>query len=215
MKTGDAAAGGRPDRAAAVRTQPGLASLLGEIRRCRLCADRLPRGPRPVLQADARARLLIAGQAPGRRVHETGIPFDDPSGERLRSWTGLSREIFYDPARVAILSVAFCYPGTGPSGDRPPLPACARAWRRQLLARLPAVELTLALGRYAHAHHLAGGRGTGVTETVRGWRDAPADVLPLPHPSPRNNAWLRRHPWFERELLPALRDRLRRLGLVA
>ena len=184
-----------------------LPSLLTEIRACTLCAEYLPLGPRPTLQAAASARILIAGQAPGRRAHETGIPFDDASGERLRSWMGISREQFYDAAQIAIVPMGFCYPGTGKSGDLPPRPECAAAWRRPLLAQLNNIELTLVIGQYALAYHLPNA-GKSVTESVRAWRQQWPHTLPLPHPSPRNNLWLRRNPWFEEEVLPALRTRV-------
>ncbi len=160
-----------------------------------------------MLQAHTAARILVVGQAPGRKVHETGIPFNDPSGDRLREWMGVPRDVFYDPRRIALLPMGFCYPGTGRSGDLPPRPECAAAWRAPLLARLKNLELTLVIGRYALAYHLPRERGT-LTETVRGWRRHGARVLPMPHPSPRNNLWLRRNPWFERELLPVLRQRV-------
>jgi uracil-DNA glycosylase len=184
-----------------------LPELLAEVRACSRCAAHLPLGPRPVLQIDAPARILIAAQAPGRKVHQTGLPFNDPSGDRLRSWLGISREIFYDPGQVAILAMGFCYPGTGRSGDLPPRPECARAWRRQLLAHLEGLQLTLAIGQYAQAYHLPG-RAISLTETVQAWRSFWPDIIPLPHPSPRNNLWLKRNPWFAEELLPALRARV-------
>ena len=184
-----------------------LPELLAEVRSCSRCAAHLPLGPRPVLQIDAPARILIAAQAPGRKVHQTGLPFNDPSGDRLRSWLGISREIFYDPGQVAILAMGFCYPGTGRSGDLPPRPECAWAWRRQLLAHLEGLQLTLAIGQYAQAYHLPG-RATSLTETVQAWRSFWPGIIPLPHPSPRNNLWLKRNPWFAEELLPALRARV-------
>jgi uracil-DNA glycosylase len=162
-----------------------------------------------VLQADAGARILIAGQAPGRRVHESGIAFDDPSGERLRGWMGVDRVTFYDPRRIAILPMGFCFPGTGSSGDLPPRPECADRWRMRLLEALPRVALTLVLGHHAQAWHL--GCGEGVTELVRRWRDFGPAALPLPHPSPRNNRWLKSNPWFEAEVIPVLRDRVSKL----
>ncbi len=183
-----------------------LPELLHEVRACRICADHLPLGPRPVVQADASARLLIVGQAPGLRVHQTGIPFNDPSGDRLRDWLDMPREEFYDPARVAILPMGFCYPGRGRSGDNPPRPECAPAWRQKLLDQLPNIELTLLVGRYAQEWHL--GRGCSLTERVQNWREFWPEQVPLPHPSPRNNLWLRRNPWFEQELLPELRQRI-------
>jgi uracil-DNA glycosylase len=204
----------RRDRARASKPNAaGLRALLAEVRSCRLCAEHLPLGPRPILQLDGRARLLIAGQAPGRRVHASGIPFDDASGDRLRSWLGVSRDVFYDPARVAILPMGFCYPGTGRSGDLPPRPECGATWRARLLDRLPQLELTLAIGQYAHAYHLGAERKLSLTDRVRAWRDFAPALLPLPHPSPRNNLWLAKNPWFERELLPELRARVRALGL--
>ncbi|MDX1495705.1 MAG: uracil-DNA glycosylase family protein, partial [Longimicrobiales bacterium] len=150
----------------------------------------------------------LAGQAPGRRVHESGVPFDDPSGDRLRDWLGLDRDAFYDPRILAILPMGFCYPGTGSSGDLPPRPECAPAWREELLARLNRVELTLVIGRYAMDWHLHAGSRT-VTDAVRAWRDRWPDVVPLPHPSPRNQRWMKKNPWFEAEVLPALRSRVR------
>ncbi|WP_354469868.1 uracil-DNA glycosylase family protein [Marinobacterium sp. MBR-109] len=183
-----------------------LTELLREVRACRICADQLPLGPRPVVQADARARLLIVGQAPGLKVHETGIPFNDASGDRLREWLGLTRDRFYDPSRVAIVPMGFCYPGRGKSGDNPPRPECAPAWRAQLLAELPDIELTLLVGRYAQEWHL--GKGMSLTERVSRWQEFGPSRIPLPHPSPRNNLWLRRNPWFEQELLPQLQRKI-------
>ncbi len=185
-----------------------LDALLRRVRACTLCAAHLPLGPRPVLQAAASARILIAGQAPGRKVHASGIPFDDASGERLRDWLGLPREVFYDPRHVAILPMGFCYPGRGASGDAPPRPECAPAWRAPLLARLPQIRLTVVLGQYALAWHLPQYRGQSLTEAVRRGCDADAAVIALPHPSPRNNGWLKHHPWFEAELLPQARARV-------
>lgn len=184
-----------------------FATLLGEVRSCTICAAHLPHGVRPVLQIHPRARVLIAGQAPGRKVHESGVPFDDASGDRLRQWMGVTREVFYDSNRVAFLPMGFCFPGTGKSGDLPPRPECAPAWRVQLLGRLRRLEVTLVVGQYAQAYHMNEERWS-LTETVRAWRSYWPKMVPLPHPSPRNNIWLSRNPWFEEELLPMLRRRV-------
>ena len=181
--------------------------LLAEVRACTLCAEHLPLGPRPVLQVHPSARILVAAQAPGRKVHETGVPFNDASGDRLRSWLGMSRESFYDPEQLAILPMGFCFPGTGKSGDLPPRPECARAWRERLLAPLTQLRLTLVMGQYAQAYHFPAERAS-LTARVHAWRQHWPLTVPLPHPSPRNNLWLRRNPWFEEELIPALRIRV-------
>lgn len=181
--------------------------MLEEVRRCTLCAPHLPLGPRPVLQADRRARILVASQAPGRKVHVSGVPFADASGERLREWLGISSPTFYDPEQVAILPMGFCFPGTGKGGDLPPRPECAVAWREKLLDHLARVKLTLLIGQYAQAYHLPESHAS-VTESVRAWRKHWPGIVPLPHPSPRNNVWLRRNPWFEKEVLPELRGRV-------
>lgn len=185
-------------------------ALLAEVRACTLCAEHLPQGVRPVLQIHPRARVLIAGQAPGRKVHESGLPFDDASGDRLRTWLGVTREAFYDPKRFAIVPMGFCFPGTGKSGDLPPRPECAPAWRQKLLDHLQHLDVTLAVGHYAQAYHLREGRSS-LTETVRAWRSFWPKLVPLPHPSPRNNLWLARNPWFERELIPVLQQRISRV----
>ncbi len=190
-------------------SKPSLTQLLRDIRGCTLCEEALEHGIRPVLQVHPRARILIAGQAPGKRVHASGIPFDDPSGERLREWMGISSETFYDPQRIAILPMGFCYPGTGKSGDLPPRPDCADAWRGPVLERLTGIRLTLVLGTHAMDWHLEKPRGT-LTETVRAWKSYGPRRMPLPHPSPRNNPWLKKNPWFSQELIPALRRRVRR-----
>jgi uracil-DNA glycosylase len=182
--------------------------LLRSVRDCRICEESLPLGPRPVLQVGPKARILIAGQAPGRRVHESGIPFDDPSGDRLREWLRISREEFYDPAKVAILPMGFCYPGTGKSGDLPPRPECAEAWREKLLQVLQHIELTLVIGIYAQRWHLPH-MHRNLTETVRAWEEYGPGVIPLPHPSPRNNIWLKKNPWFAESLLPNLKEKAR------
>ena len=189
-----------------------LDAVLAEARACTLCADHLPLGPRPVLRAAPGARLLIVGQAPGTRVHETGIPWNDPSGERLRDWMGIEAEAFYDAARVAIVPMGFCYPGRDAhGGDNPPRPECAPLWHPRLRALLPRIELTLLVGRYAQAGYLGKRAGRSVGETVRAWRDHLPEYLPLPHPSWRTRAWVRRNPWYESEVIPALRARVKAL----
>jgi len=179
------------------------------VRACTLCAGHLPLGPRPVLQISRTARILIAGQAPGRKVHTSGIPFDDASGDRLRAWLGLDRETFYDANRVAILPMGFCYPGTGKSGDLPPRPECATAWREKILSELQAVSLTLVIGQYAMDWHLGPRAKPTLTETVQAWREYAPTLWPLPHPSPRNNIWLKKNPRFARDTLPELRQRVK------
>jgi len=190
-----------------------LTALLAEIAQCRLCAGHLPLGPRPVLRAAATARLLIIGQAPGTRVHETGIPWNDPSGDRLRAWLNLDRDAFYDESRVAIVPMGFCYPGRdAKGGDKPPRPECAPAWHEKVLARVPGIELTLLVGGYAQRHYLGGRAKKTVTATVGAWRDYLPAYLPTPHPSWRTTGWLRKNPWFETDVLPELRKRVH--GLV-
>lgn len=185
-------------------------ALLQSILACQRCRQDLPYPPKPILQADARARILIAGQAPGRKAHDSGVPFDDASGDRLRAWLGVDRATFYDASQFAIVPMGFCYPGKGRSGDAPPRPECAQQWRHPLLATLPNIELTLVLGKYALAWHLPQFKGR-VSEAVQNWRQVWPTHLPLPHPSPRNQAWFKRNAWFEVELLPRLKDRVRYL----
>ncbi len=187
--------------------------LVRRVRACTICAEVLPFGPRPVVQLSQASRILVVGQAPGKRVHETGLPFNDPSGDRLRQWMGITREAFYDDRKLAILPMGFCYPGKGRSGDLPPRLECAPAWRAPLLERLPNIGLTLVIGQYAHAWHLPDGAQRSVTENVRNWRQYWPALLPMPHPSPRNNLWLRRNPWFEAEVVPELQERV--AGLLA
>lgn len=185
-----------------------LNSLLKDVRNCSICAEHLPLGPRPVLQIQGKAPILIAGQAPGKKVHESGIPFDDASGERLRQWLGIATEDFYDPQQVAILPMGFCFPGTGKSGDLPPRPECAPTWRDGLLGHLVSLQLTLVIGQYAQKYHLPDNKGS-VTTIVGAWRQYWPTVVPLPHPSPRNNRWLKSNPWFAEELLPVLQERVK------
>jgi len=187
-----------------------LETVLAGIRACRACAGELPHEPRPVVRVTAGTRLLICGQAPGRRVHESGLPFDDPSGDRLRDWLGVDRSTFYDHPAIGVAAMAFCFPGTDPKGgDYPPPPRCAALWREPLLDALPAVELTLLVGGHAQRWALGARMKASMTATVGAWRDhLPEGYLPLPHPSWRNTAWLRRNPWFEAEVVPALRRRV-------
>jgi uracil-DNA glycosylase len=186
-----------------------LRDLLAEIRACRHCEDSLPLGPNPVLRASAGARLLIVGQAPGTRVHATGIPWNDPSGDRLRDWLAMGKEQFYDESLIAIVPMGFCYPGRGKSGDLPPSPDCAPKWHQALLAQMPELQLILLVGSYAQNHYLGRSRET-MAERVRRWREFGPRFFPTPHPSPRNTLWLRRNPWFEAEAVPDLRRRVAR-----
>ena len=188
-----------------------LDALLSEIRACRACAGELPHEPRPVVRVSTQTRLLICGQAPGRRVHESGLPFDDPSGDRLRAWMGVDRETFYGHPVIGVAAMAFCFPGTDPKGgDYPPPPRCAALWRARLLAELPRVELTLLIGLPAQRWSLGDrGGGRSMTKTVARWRDYPPNVLPMPHPSWRNTGWLKANPWFEAEVAPYLRARVK------
>ncbi|WP_442807859.1 uracil-DNA glycosylase family protein [Trinickia soli] len=185
-----------------------LPSLLAEIRACRACEAHLPHGPRPVLQAGRSARVLVIGQAPGARVHASGVPWDDKSGERLRDWMGIGPERFYDADSVALVPMGYCYPGRGASGDLPPRPECAELWLDRVLAEMPLIRLTLLVGAYAQRRFLAETRRGNLTETVAAWRDCGDARVPLPHPSPRNQGWFKHHPWFERELLPVLKARV-------
>ena len=190
-----------------------LDGLLGSVRNCHVCEADLPLGPRPVLQVGSTARILMVGQAPGVRVHNSEIPWDDPSGERLRRWTGVSNESFYDASQVAIIPMGLCYPGRGQGGDLPPRRECAELWLDLLLARLPKIELTLLIGLNAQRHFLGRRRKASLTETVKAWREFAPDCFPLPHPSARNTPWFQRNPWFEDDLLPALRRRVDALKL--
>ena len=180
-----------------------FSELINAVHGCKLCEASLPCGPNPVLQIDPRAKILIAGQAPGRRVHESGTPFDDQSGDRLREWLSVTRDEFYDSKKIAILPMGFCFPGTGKSGDLPPRPECEAAWRKPLLSHLENIELTLVIGQYAQRWHLPA-KQRNLTETVRAWKDYGDGIIPLPHPSPRNNIWLKKNPWFALSLLPHL-----------
>lgn len=194
-----------------VRVYRTLDDLLAVVRECRACDAHLPLGPRPILQAGATARILIVGQAPGAKVHASGIPWNDRSGERLRDWMGLDAEIFYDKESVAILPMGYCYPGRARSGDMPPRRECAQLWLDPLLAKLPLIELTLLIGQYAQAHFLRAAGHVSVTATTKDWRARAPRVIALPHPSPRNVAWFKANLWFEDELLPMLRRTVRQI----
>ena len=186
--------------------QPSLDDLVRRIAACRVCD--LPHEPRPVVRVHRDARILIAGQAPGRLVHETGLPWNDPSGDRLRDWMGLDRDTFYDQRNIAVAAMGFCYPGTVKGADLPPRKECAPLWRAPLLAELKSVRLTLLVGSYAQKWHLRERAGRSLLETVRGWRSHGPAFIPLPHPSWRNSGWLMRNPWFAEELIPVLRVRV-------
>lgn len=206
------------------RDSKSLDRLLAAIGACRICRDRplgapLPHEPRPVVRVSASATICIVGQAPGTRVHASGVPFTDPSGDRLRAWMGVDADTFYDVSRIAIVPMGFCFPGQDVRGaDLPPRRECAPAWRSDLFAVLPRIELLLAVGSYAHAWHLGGLARRNLSETVAAWREIMAAtaapmVIPLPHPSWRNNAWIRKNPWFEADLLPVVRQAVaQRLG---
>jgi len=183
--------------------------LLAEARACRVCSKHLE--PRPVFRVGAKARLLIVGQAPGRRVHETGIPWNDPSGDVLREWLGMRREAFYDASRVAIVPIGLCYPGTVGGADLPPRRECAPLWQPRFRAALPGIRLTLLVGMHAQAYFLGRRRKKSLAQTVRAWREYLPEFFPLPHPSPRNRLWMKNNPWFVKEVLPALRRRVRAL----
>lgn len=185
-----------------------LGPLLTQIRACQVCAAALPHGARPIVQAGPGARVLIIGQAPGSKVHASGLPWDDDSGDRLRAWTGLSREAFYDPGQVALMPMGFCYPGKGDGGDLPPRPECAPLWHAPLLAALPDIRLTLLVGQYAQGAYLPKALRPSMTEAVRRHTEMPAGQFPLPHPAWRSRLWMRKNPWFEGEVLPVLRGKI-------
>ncbi len=182
-----------------------LEPLLKEIRACRACEPALPLGANPVIQASSNAKLLIIGQAPGTRVHETSVPWNDPSGNRLRDWLQLDKETFYNPGKIAIMPMGLCYPGKGKSGDLPPRKECAPLWHRRVLAQLPNIGMTLLIGQYAQNYYLSDKPKT-LTDTVQQWQRWAPRYIPLPHPSPRNTLWLRKNPWFEGEVVPYIRQ---------
>ena len=189
-----------------------LTRILREVRACRICEADLPFGPRPIVQLARTARLLIISQAPGSKVHQSGIPWSDVSGDRLRDWLKLDRAVFYDKARVAILPMGFCYPGVGDNGaDKPPRPECAPHWHERLLKHLPDLQLTLLVGQYAHRHYLGTERKNSMTENVKAFSQHGPQFFPLPHPSWRSVIWMRKHPWFEETIIPRLRKAVRKL----
>lgn len=185
--------------------EKGAFKLFEEIKECRICEANLPLGPNPIYQASPKAKIIIIGQAPGKKVHETSIPWDDPSGKNLRKWLGVSDEVFYGE-QIALMPMGFCYPGKGKSGDLPPRLECAPKWHNQLLAQMPRIELTLLIGQYAQAHYLKDQMKSSLTETVRAYKEYESNVIPLPHPSPRNRFWLAKNPWFEKEVVSYLQQ---------
>lgn len=203
-KPGDAGELAEPEAA-----YPNLEALLTAVRNCRACEPHLPLGPRPVLRASETARILIVGQAPGVRVHSTGIPWDDPSGERLRAWMGVDKAFFYDESRISIIPMGYCYPGRAAGGDLPPRRECAALWLDQLLSQMPRIALTLLIGQYAQRHFLGSRRKLSLTETTKAWREYAPRFIPLPHPSPRNQPWFKQHAWFEEDVAPELRARIK------
>ncbi len=183
--------------------------IISEVKSCSHCANQMPHDPNPVLQIHPNARILIAGQAPGRKVHQSGIPFDDASGTRLRQWLGVDKRVFYNPEQIAILPMAFCYPGSSKSGDLKPNPDCAVKWRDSVLSLMPDIRMTLLLGQYAQNWHLGQSKKHNLTETVKAWREYYPEFIPLPHPSPRNIAWFKNNPWFEATLIPVLQAQIK------
>lgn len=188
-----------------------LISLLENIRACQLCHEHLPLGPNPIVRASTRAKILIIGQAPGTKVHQTSIPWNDVSGNRLREWMQIDKQTFYDENKIAIMPMGFCYPGKGKSGDLPPRPECAQTWHAPLLALMPNIELILLIGMYAQKYYLPANKKKTLTATVQAWQEYAPLYLPMPHPSPRNQLWLKKNAWFEQEVVKVLRDRVHNL----
>ena len=188
-----------------------LKTLTTEIRACTQCAHQLPFQPNPIVRPSNTAKVLIIGQAPGTKVHETSISWNDASGDRLREWMGVNREIFYDDKKIAVMPMGFCYPGKGKSGDLPPRPECAPMWHPRLLKLMPQIELTLLIGMYAQKFYLCEGKKRNLTETVRAWEEYAPNYLPMPHPSPRNKLWLKKNNWFELDVVPVLKKRVKKL----
>ncbi|PCJ95271.1 MAG: IclR family transcriptional regulator [Flavobacteriaceae bacterium] len=188
-----------------------MKNLLTEIRSCTICEEYLTLGPRPIVTANKEARIVIIGQAPGTKVHQTGVPWDDPSGKQLRKWLGVSDAFFYDETKIAIIPMGFCYPGKGKTGDLPPRPECAPQWHSQLLEKMPKVELVILIGMYAQKYYLKQDAKKTLTETVKNHKDYLPKYFVLPHPSPRNRFWLTKNPWFQNEIVPALQERIKEL----
>lgn len=188
-----------------------MQTLLKDIRACEICKEHLPLGPRPIVTAHPDAKIVIIGQAPGTKVHKTGIPWDDPSGKQLRKWLNVSDEVFYDESKIALVPMGFCYPGKGKSGDLPPRPECAPQWHEILLSKMPNLKLVILIGTYAQKEYLKGNTKKTLTETVKNYNEYLPGFLPLPHPSPRNRFWLMKNPWFEKEIVAELQKQIRQL----
>lgn len=186
-----------------------MKELIKNIKACTICAEHLPLGPNPIMAADHSSKIIIIGQAPGTKVHETSIPWNDPSGNQLRKWMGITSEDFYDASKVAIVPMGFCYPGKGKSGDLPPRPECAPQWHNQLLPQMKEIKLTILIGQYAQRHYLGDRMKSNLTETVKNYHEYLPDHLPLPHPSPRNRFWLGKNPWFSEEVIPILQEKVK------
>ena len=189
----------------------GLRNLLKDVRSCSVCAKHLPLGPRPIVSISSSCKIMIIGQAPGSKVHESGVPWDDASGERLRSWMGVDRELFYDNEMIGLMPMGFCYPGRGSGGDMPPRPECAPLWHDKLLHYCTDIRLTLLIGQYSQGYYLEDRRKASLTDTVKAFLEYSPEYIPLVHPSPRNQIWLKKNPWYEKRLVPFLKDRIRRI----
>lgn len=187
-----------------------MEKLLSDIRKCELCKAHLPLGPRPIVAGHPEARILIIGHAPGTKVHQTGVPWDDQSGKQLRKWMGVTDEVFYDETQIAQMPMGFCYPGKGKSGDLPPRPECAPQWHDLLLEQMPNIKLTILIGQYSQKHYLGDKREKNLTETVRNYKNYAPGHFVLPHPSPRNRFWLAKNPWFEKEVIPEFQKHIRK-----
>ncbi len=188
---------------------PHSAPIFIQASQCQLCANQLPLGANPIFQLHPKAKLLIIGQAPGTAAHETGIAFNDPSGVRLRKWLGVTDEQFYNPEIMAMMPMSFCYPGRGKSGDLPPIKVCAPRWHQKLLQQLPNIQLIMLIGKYAQDAYLSNQHSLNLTDTVNNWRDYWPEFVPMPHPSPRNNIWLKKNPWFEKEVIPSIQQKIK------